>query len=51
MRVDVHASWVSDTALELTIGAHGGKLPETVEGGDIIRHDDGTETGKKSIFI
>ncbi|KAF8317980.1 hypothetical protein DL93DRAFT_2110170 [Clavulina sp. PMI_390] len=42
-RVDVHAMWVSDKVIELL-----GPLPETVEGGEIVRDAKGKPTG---IFV
>ena len=39
-RVDVHAMWVSSKVLELL-----GPLPQTIEGGEIVRDKDGTPTG------
>lgn len=44
-RIDVHAAWLSERALELTRVAQGGTLPSKVDGGDIIRDSKGTETG------
>lgn len=43
-RVDGHASWVSKPVLELMVA--GGKIPESVGGGEIIRGKDGIPTGK-----
>lgn len=43
-RVDGHASWVSKPVLELMIA--GGKVPASVDGGEIIRDKDGIPTGK-----
>jgi predicted amidohydrolase YtcJ len=48
-RVDGHASWLSERALELTLEALGGTLPEKVDGGDIIKDADGQATGISSI--
>lgn len=45
-RVDGHASWVSKPVLDLMVA--GGKLPESVDGGEIIRDKDGIPTGKSS---
>ena len=42
-RVDGHASWVSKPVLELM--AAGGRIPENVDGGEIIRDKDGVSTG------
>jgi predicted amidohydrolase YtcJ len=39
-RIDIHAEWVSKAVLDLM-----GELPETVEGGEIIRDDQGNPTG------
>lgn len=39
-RIDVHASWVSSKVLDLI-----GHLPETVEGGLIVRDNKGIPTG------
>lgn len=44
-RVDGHASWVSKPVLELMVA--GGKIPESVGGGEIIRDKDGIPTGKE----
>lgn len=41
--MDGHASWVSKPVLELM--AAGGKIPEDVDGGEIIRDKDGVPTG------
>ena len=40
-RVDGHALWVSSKVIEET-----GELPDHVEGGEIIRDDDGKATGR-----
>ena len=42
-RVDGHASWVSKPVLELMVT--GRKIPEDVDGGEIIRDKDGVPTG------
>ena len=42
-RVDGHAAWVSKPVLELMVA--GGKIPEDVDGGEIIRDEDGVPTG------
>lgn len=39
-RVDGHAIWVSPRVLELT-----GELPDSVDGGTIVRDEDGKTTG------
>ena len=39
-RVDVHAIWVSKSVLQRL-----GSLPDTVEGGQIVRDDNGQPTG------
>jgi predicted amidohydrolase YtcJ len=44
-RVDVHAAWISERALELTKEALGGSLPAVVEGGEIVRDERGEATG------
>jgi predicted amidohydrolase YtcJ len=44
-RVDVHAIWASQRAVELAKEAHGGELPTTVEGGEIVRDKNGHATG------
>ncbi|KAG6853611.1 hypothetical protein C0991_002835 [Blastosporella zonata] len=44
-RVDGHARWVSPRVLELM-----GDLPDTVEGGHIVRDADGRPTGKSYIL-
>lgn len=42
-RVDCHASWVSKPVLELMMTS--GKIPEDIDGGEIIRDRDGVPTG------
>jgi predicted amidohydrolase YtcJ len=44
-RVDVHATWVSQRAIELAKERHGGDLPKSVEGGEVVRGADGQPTG------
>ncbi len=48
-RVDAHALWISPRALELTKAHLGGSFPDTVPGGEILRHSSsGEPTG---IFV
>jgi predicted amidohydrolase YtcJ len=42
-RVDGHASWVSKPVLELMVA--GGRMPGSVDGGEIIRDKNGIPTG------
>lgn len=42
VRVDGHSAWVSPRVLELM-----GDIPDTVEGGEIVRHPNGKPTGEK----
>ena len=46
--MDGHATWVSKPVLELM--AAGGKLPKDVDGGEIIRDNDGVPTGITPAF-
>lgn len=39
-RIDIHAEWVSPAILKLL-----GDLPATIDGGEIVRDEDGKPTG------